>query len=154
MVFAGIFPVEAQDFEDLKESLEKLVLNDSSLSYEPESSAALGFGFRCGFLGLLHMEIVQERLEREFNLNLITTAPTVVYKVVKTDGTELTLENPADMPDPTQIETLLEPYVKLSLHTPSEYIGGLLKLCEDRRGVQIKMEYITDTKVIIVYKLR
>src|SRR5690606_17903134 len=108
------FPVEAQDFEDLRESLEKLVLNDSSLSYEPESSAALGFGFRCGFLGLLHMEIVQERLEREFNLNLITTAPTVVYKVVKTDGTELTLENPADMPDPTQIETLLEPYVKLS----------------------------------------
>lgn len=153
MVFAGIFPVEAQDFEDLRESLEKLVLNDSSLSYEPESSAALGFGFRCGFLGLLHMEIVQERLEREFNLNLITTAPTVVYKVVKTDGTELTLENPADMPDPTQIETLLEPYVKLSLHTPSEYIGGLLKLCEDRRGIQIKMEYITDTKVIIVYKL-
>jgi len=153
MVFSGIFPVEAQYFEDLKESLEKLVLNDSSLSYEPESSAALGFGFRCGFLGLLHMEIVQERLEREFNLNLITTAPTVVYKVVKTDGTELTLENPADMPDPTQIETLLEPYVKLSLHTPSEYIGGLLKLCEDRRGIQIKMEYITDTKVIIEYKL-
>jgi len=153
MVFSGIFPVEAQHFEDLKEALEKLVLNDSSLSYEPESSAALGFGFRCGFLGLLHMEIVQERLEREFNLNLITTAPTVVYKVVKTDGTQLTLENPADMPDPTQIETLLEPYVKLSLHTPSEYIGGLLKLCEDRRGIQIKMEYITDTKVIIEYKL-
>ncbi len=153
MVFSGIFPVEAQHFEDLKESLEKLVLNDSSLSYEPEASAALGFGFRCGFLGLLHMEIVQERLEREFNLNLITTAPTVVYKVVKTSGEELTLENPADMPDPTQIETLLEPYVKLSLHTPSEYIGGLLKLCEDRRGVQIKMEYITDVKVIIEYKL-
>lgn len=153
MVFSGIFPVEAQDFEDLKESLEKLVLNDSSLSYEPESSAALGFGFRCGFLGLLHMEIVQERLEREFNLNLITTAPTVVYKVVKTDGTELTLENPADMPDPTHIETILEPYVKLSLHTPSEFIGGLLKLCEDRRGIQQKMEYITDTKVIIEYKL-
>ncbi len=153
MVFSGIFPVEAQHFEDLKESLEKLVLNDSSLSYEPESSAALGFGFRCGFLGLLHMEIVQERLEREFNLNLITTAPTVVYKVVKTDGTQLTLENPADMPDPTQIETLLEPYVKISLHTPSEYIGGLLKLCEDRRGIQIKMEYITDVKVIIEYKL-
>jgi GTP-binding protein LepA len=153
MVFSGIFPVEAQHFEDLKESLEKLVLNDSSLSYEPESSAALGFGFRCGFLGLLHMEIVQERLEREFNLNLITTAPTVVYKVVKTDGTRLTLENPADMPDPTHIETLLEPYVKVSLHTPSEFIGGLLKLCEDRRGIQIKMEYITDTKVIIEYKL-
>lgn len=153
MVFSGIFPVEAQHFEDLKEALEKLVLNDSSLAYEPESSAALGFGFRCGFLGLLHMEIVQERLEREFNLNLITTAPTVVYKVVKTDGTQLTLENPADMPDPTHIETLLEPYVKVSLHTPSEFIGGLLKLCEDRRGIQLKMEYITDTKVIIEYKL-
>lgn len=153
MVFSGIFPVEAQYFGDLKEALEKLVLNDSSLSYEPESSAALGFGFRCGFLGLLHMEIVQERLEREFNLNLITTAPTVVYKVIKTDGTQLTLENPADMPDPTHIETLLEPYVKVSLHTPSEFIGGLLKLCEDRRGIQIKMEYITDTKVIIEYKL-
>ena len=153
MVFSGIFPVEAQHFEDLKEALEKLVLNDSSLSYEPEASAALGFGFRCGFLGLLHMEIVQERLEREFNLNLITTAPTVVYKVLKTDGTQIELENPAHMPDPTHIERLDEPYVKLSLHTPPEYIGGLLKLCEDRRGVQIKMEYITDKKVVIEYKL-
>ena len=153
MVFSGIFPVEPQHFEDLKEALEKLVLNDSSLSYEPEASAALGFGFRCGFLGLLHMEIVQERLEREFNLNLITTAPTVVYKVLKTDGTQIELENPAHMPDPTHIERLDEPYVKLSLHTPPEYIGGLLKLCEDRRGVQIKMEYITDKKVVIEYKL-
>lgn len=153
MVFSGIFPVEAVHFEDLKEALEKLVLNDSSLSYEPEKSAALGFGFRCGFLGLLHMEIVQERLEREFNLNLITTAPTVVYKIHKTDGKVMEMENPAHMPEPTQIARIEEPYVKLSLHTPSEYIGGLLKLCEDRRGVQIKMEYITDTKVIIEYKL-
>ncbi|MBX3021517.1 MAG: translation elongation factor 4 [Bdellovibrionales bacterium] len=153
MVFSGIFPVDATDFEGLKEALEKLVLNDSSLNYEPEKSAALGFGFRCGFLGLLHMEIVQERLEREFNLNLITTAPTVVYKVKKTDGQIVELENPAHMPEPTQIEVIEEPYVKLSLHTPSEYIGGLLKLCEDRRGIQIKMEYITDTKVIIEYKL-
>lgn len=153
MVFSGIFPVDATDFEGLKEALEKLVLNDSSLNYEPEKSAALGFGFRCGFLGLLHMEIVQERLEREFNLNLITTAPTVVYKVFKTTGEVIELENPAHMPDPTQIASIQEPYVKLSLHTPSEYIGGLLKLCEDRRGIQIKMEYITDVKVIIEYKL-
>jgi len=153
MVFSGIFPVEATDFEGLKEALEKLVLNDSSLSFEPEKSAALGFGFRCGFLGLLHMEIVQERLEREFNLNLISTAPTVVYKVKKTNGEILDLENPAHMPEPTEIAVLEEPYVKLSLHTPSEYIGGLLKLCEDRRGIQQKMEYISDNKVIIEYKL-
>ncbi|MGZ3721350.1 MAG: translation elongation factor 4 [Bdellovibrionales bacterium] len=153
MVFSGVFPVEAQHFEDLKEALDKLALNDSSLSWEPETSAALGFGFRVGFLGLLHMEIVKERLEREFNLNLISTAPTVVYRVTKTDGTVLELENPSRLPDPTQIAKIEEPYVKLSLHTPSEYIGGLLKLCEDRRGIQIKMEYITDTKVIIEYRL-
>jgi GTP-binding protein LepA len=153
MVFSGMFPVEAQHFEDLKEALEKLALNDSSLAFEPETSAALGFGFRVGFLGLLHMEIVQERLEREFNLNLITTAPTVIYRVYKTDGTMIEMENPAKMPDPTGIERIEEPYVKLSLHSPSEYIGALLKLCEDRRGVQVKMEYISDTKVVIEYKL-
>ncbi len=153
MVFSGIFPVEASDFEDFKEALEKLTLNDSSLSYEPEASAALGFGFRCGFLGLLHMEIVQERLEREFNLNLITTAPTVVYRVTCTDGRVIELENPSKLPAVTEIEKIEEPYVKLTLHTPSEYIGGLLKLCEDRRGVQIKMEYISDSKVIIEYRL-
>jgi GTP-binding protein LepA len=153
MVFSGIFPVEAQDFEDLKEALDKLALNDSSLSWEPETSAALGFGFRVGFLGLLHMEIVQERLEREFNLNLITTAPTVVYRVTKTDGKTLELENPSKLPEPTEILKIEEPYVRLTLHTPSDYIGGLLKLCEDRRGIQIKMEYITDTKVIIEYRL-
>lgn len=153
MVFSGIFPVEAQDFADLKEALDKLALNDSSLSWEPETSDALGFGYRVGFLGLLHMEIVQERLEREFNLNLITTAPTVVYRVTKTDGNVIELENPSKLPEPTQILKIEEPYVKLTLHTPSEYIGGLLKLCEDRRGVQLKMEYITDTKVIIEYRL-
>lgn len=153
MVFSGIFPVEAQDFEDLKVALEKLALNDSSLAWEQETSAALGFGFRCGFLGLLHMEIVQERLEREFNLNLITTAPTVVYKVTTTDGVMQELENPADMPEVTKILKMEEPYVKLALHTPTEYIGALLKLCEDRRGTQIKMEYITESKVIIEYRL-
>lgn len=153
MVFSGIFPVVASDFERLKEALEKLSLNDSSLSYETETSAALGFGFRCGFLGLLHMEIVQERLEREFDLDLITTAPSVVYKVFLLDGSVRDLENPADLPDMTKIERLEEPYVKLTLHTPSEYIGALLKLCEDRRGVQNKMEYISDNKVIIEYRL-
>ncbi len=153
MVFSGIFPVDATEYENLKESLEKLVLNDSSLTYEPENSAALGFGFRCGFLGLLHMEIVRERLEREFNLNLISTAPTVIYRVLTTEGKWIELENPADMPDPTKIERIEEPYVRLSVHTPPEFIGGLLKLCEDRRGMQTKMEYINDKKVVIEYKL-
>jgi GTP-binding protein LepA len=153
MVFSGIFPVIASDFENLKDALEKLVLNDSSLSFEPEKSAALGFGYRCGFLGLLHMEIVQERLEREFNLNLITTAPTVVYKVFSTDGQMKELENPADLPDETQIEHLEEPYVKVTIHTPTDFIGSILKLCEDKRGAQIKMEYVTEKKVMIEYKL-
>ena len=153
MVFSGIFPVDSADYENFKEALAKLSLNDSSLSFEPEKSTALGFGYRCGFLGLLHMEVVQERLEREFNLNLISTAPSVVYKVFTTDGKEIRLENPADLPDPSKIERLEEPHVKVSIHTPAEFIGGLLKLCEIKRGTQIKMEYITDKKVIIEYKL-
>ena len=153
MVFSGIFPVESSDFEDFKEALAKLCLNDSSLAYEPEKSNALGFGFRCGFLGLLHMEVVQERLEREFNLNLISTAPSVVYKVLTTDGRSFDLENPADLPEASKIERLEEPYVKVTLHTPTEFIGALIKLCEDRRGAQIKMEYVTDKKVILEYKL-
>lgn len=153
MVFSGIFPVDTTDFENLRDALEKLTLNDSSLAYEPENSAALGFGFRCGFLGLLHMEVVQERLERQFNLNLITTAPSVVYRITLFDGKVIDLENPADLPDLTKIEKLEEPYVRVMLHTPTEYIGGILKLCEDRRGAQEKMEYITDKKVIIQYKL-
>lgn len=153
MVFAGIFPVDATDYENLKEALEKLVLNDSSLTYEVEKSAALGFGLRCGFLGLLHMEIVQERLEREFNLNLITTAPTVVYKVTMTDGTVVDIENPAQYPDPSKILKTEEPYVKVTLHTPTEFIGALIKLCEDKRGTQLKMDYVTEKKVILEYKL-
>jgi GTP-binding protein LepA len=153
MVFAGIFPVVASEFENLKDALEKLVLNDSSLVFETEKSQALGFGFRCGFLGLLHMEIVQERLEREFNLNLITTAPTVVYKVFMNDGTQFDLENPAQLPNETKIERMEEPYVKVTLHTPTEFIGALLKLCEDKRGTQLKMDYITEKKVMIEYKL-
>jgi len=153
MVFAGIFPVVASEYENLKDALDKLCLNDSSLTYEVEKSAALGFGYRCGFLGLLHMEIVQERLEREFNLDLITTAPTVVYRITKTDGTEIMLENPSGMPAETEIAKFEEPYVKVTLHTPTDYIGGLLKLCEDKRGIQQKMEYVSDKKVIIEYKL-
>ncbi len=153
MVFSGIFPVVASDYEQVRDALDKLILNDSSLTFEVEKSAALGFGYRCGFLGLLHMEIVQERLEREFGLNLITTAPTVVYKIRGTDGAEFEIENPAFMPDPTQIEWMAEPYVKVTVHTPPDYIGSILKLCEDKRGIQIKMDYINDRKVIIEYKL-
>ena len=153
MVFSGIFPVDSSDFPDLKEALEKLALNDSSFTYETESSAALGFGFRCGFLGLLHMEIVRERLEREFKLSLISTAPSVVYRLFTNDGNVFDLENPSNLPDPTTIDHIEEPLVDLTLHTPTEYIGGLLKLCEDRRGIQQKMEYITESKVMIQYKL-
>ncbi len=153
MVFAGIFPVVASEYQNLKDALDKLCLNDSSLTFEIEKSLALGFGYRCGFLGLLHMEIVQERLEREFNLNLITTAPTVVYRITKNDGTVLMLENPSGMPDETQIAKMEEPYVKVTLHTPSDYIGSLIKLCEDKRGTQLRMDYITEKKVIIEYKL-
>ncbi|MNJ92489.1 Elongation factor 4 [compost metagenome] len=153
MVFAGIFPVVASEYESLKVALDKLCLNDSSLSFEVEKSMALGFGYRCGFLGLLHMEIVQERLEREFNLDLITTAPTVVYRITKTDGTVMMLENPSQMPAETAILKYEEPFVKVTLHTPTEYIGSILKLCEDKRGVQQKMEYVTEKKVIIEYKL-
>ena len=153
MVFSGIFPVDSPDYKELQEALEKLCLNDSSLTYEVETSAALGFGFRCGFLGLLHMEIVQERLEREFNLDLITTAPTVVYQVYKTDGTKEIVENPSQLVMDTKIERIEEPYVRLILHCPSDYVGSLLKLCEERRGVQEKMEYASQDKVMITYRL-
>ena len=153
MVFAGIFPIVASEYESLRDALDKLCLNDSSLTFEVEKSMALGFGYRCGFLGLLHMEIVQERLEREFNLDLITTAPTVVYRITKTDGTTLMLENPSQMPAETAIEKFEEPFVKVTIHTPTDYIGGILKLCEDKRGIQQRMDYVTETKVIIEYKL-
>ena len=148
-----IFPVVASEYESLKDALDKLCLNDSSLTFEVEKSMALGFGYRCGFLGLLHMEIVQERLEREFNLNLITTAPTVVYKVHMNDGASFDLENPSQLPDETKILKMEEPFVKVTLHTPTEYIGSILKLCEDKRGHQIKMDYVNEKKVIIEYKL-
>ncbi len=153
MVFSGIFPIDSTDYDKLRDSLDKLCLNDSSLSFEPETSAALGLGFRCGFLGLLHMEIVQERLEREFNLDLITTAPSVVYNVTTTEGEDLRIENPASLPDPTKIAEMYEPYIKATLHTPKDYVGGILKLCEDKRGIQQKMEFVNANKVIIEYKL-
>lgn len=153
MVFAGLYPVDSTDFENLKEALEKLALNDSSLVYDTEKSQALGFGCRVGFLGLLHMEIVQERLEREFKLNLITTAPTVVYKVFLHGGETFELENPSQLPDPSKIERLEEPCVKVTLHTPTDYIGSLIKLCEDKRGTQIKLEYVTEKKVMLEYRL-
>jgi len=153
MVFSGIFPTEAIEYTNLKDALEKLTLNDSSFTYEHEKSDALGLGFRCGFLGLLHMEIVQERLEREYDLDLITTAPTVVYRVKKTSGEILTIENPSKLPPVTTIESMEEPYIKLTLHSPSDYLGNILKLCEDRRGNQIKMEYISSDRVFIEYDM-
>lgn len=140
-VFAGLYPVEANQYEALRESLEKLRLNDASLMFEPEVSQALGFGFRCGFLGLLHMEIVQERLEREFDMDLITTAPTVVYQVEMRDGTMVTVENPAKMPDPSKIEAILEPIVTVNLYMPQDYVGSVITLCTQKRGTQINMSY-------------
>lgn len=134
MVFAGVYPIEAEDFEDLRSSLEKLQLNDASLTFQPESSLALGFGFRCGFLGLLHMEIIQERLEREYNLDLVTTAPSVVYKITKTDGETIFIDNPTNYPDPSEIEVAEEPMVKANIYTPSEYVGSIMDLCQERRG--------------------
>lgn len=153
MVFCGIFPVESTDYENLKDALEKLALNDASFTYEPESSAALGFGFRCGFLGLLHMNIIQERLEREFSLLLISTAPSVSYKVLKTNGEEITISNPSEMPEPGEIETISEPMVKLSIHVPNEYVGRMITLCEERRGIQEQIKYITADRVQVIYDL-
>lgn len=153
MVFSGLFPSDSNDFVQLKTALEKLALNDSSLVFETENSPALGFGFRCGFLGLLHLEIIQERLEREFNLQLIVTAPSVVYKVFTKKGEVKTLDNPSVLPDPSEIEQIEEPFVRVSIHTPSEYVGGVLKLCEDKRGEQIRMEYSSGNRMIIEYRL-
>ncbi len=153
MVFCGVYPVESDDYHDLKEALEKLRLNDSAIAFEPETSTALGFGFRCGFLGLLHMDVVQERLEREYGLNIITTAPSVVYRVTQTDGEVMMVENPAKLPDPIRIETIEEPYIRLSIHMPSEYVGVVMALCNDRRGVQEKLDFITSDRVTLVYQL-
>jgi GTP-binding protein LepA len=153
MVFCGLYPVEAAEYEILKTALEKLQLNDAAFSYEPETSQALGFGFRCGFLGLLHMEIIQERLEREFGATLIATAPSVIYKVDKTDGTELYIDNPSKLPKAQEIATLSEPYVRMEIHTPNDYVGGVFKLCEEKRGIQKDIKYLTSTRVIITYEM-
>jgi len=154
VVFAGIFPVNSDDFEDLREAIEKLWLNDPAFSYEPETSAALGFGFRCGFQGLLHMEIVQERLEREFKLNLISTAPSVRYRIkLRNKKEEIEIENPAEWPDPGLIEEVLEPYIKAEIYTPKEYLGALIKLCEEKRGIQKEIKFITPERCVLVYEL-
>ncbi|HEY8496358.1 MAG TPA: translation elongation factor 4 [Limnochordales bacterium] len=153
MVFCGLYPVENEDFADLRDALEKLQLNDAALAFEGETSNALGFGFRCGFLGLLHMEIVQERLEREFGLNLITTAPSVVYRVVLTNGDVVEVDNPAKFPEPQFIEHVEEPYVRATIMTPAEYVGPLMELCQERRGTFINMEYTTPERVQLIYEL-
>jgi GTP-binding protein LepA len=153
MVFCGLFPIDGDDFENLRESLQRLKLNDASITYEPESSGALGFGFRCGFLGLLHMEIVKERLEREFNLALIATAPSVEYMVHRTDGQVLKVDNPADLPLPNYIASIEEPFFRVSIITPKEYTGSLMELCQERRGELIKLEYLSPERVDMQYTM-
>ena len=152
VVFCGLFPVDANDFEDLRAAIGRLRLNDASFSYEMETSAALGFGFRCGFLGLLHLEIIQERLSREFDLDLIATAPSVVYRVQLTNGEEMELHNPADLPDPVRIDTIAEPWIKATILTPDEHLGSIIKLCQDRRGEQRELSYV-GSRALVVYDL-
>ncbi len=153
MVYSGIYPVDGAKYEELKEALEKLQINDAALAFEPETSVALGFGFRCGFLGLLHMEIIQERIEREFNLDIITTAPSVIYKVIKTDGEKIELTNPTNLPPMTEIDYMEEPVVKVSIIAPTEYTGAIMELCQERRGKYIDMQYIEETRVVINYDI-
>lgn len=153
MVYCGVYPSEGEDFNSVREALEKLQVNDASLVFEPETSAALGFGFRCGFLGLLHMEIVQERLEREFNLNIIATAPSVIYKVKKSDGSILSIQNPSNLPPESEIEYMEEPIVEASIMTPTDYVGAVMELCQDRRGTFKNMEYLEETRVVMYYEL-
>ncbi|HLR20592.1 MAG TPA: translation elongation factor 4 [Tissierellaceae bacterium] len=153
MVYSGIFPAEGEDFNSVREALEKLQVNDAALVFEPESSVALGFGFRCGFLGLLHMEIIQERLDREFDLNIIATAPSVIYKVTKSDGEILEIQNPTNMPPASEIEYMEEPIVNASIMTPTDYVGPIMDLCQDKRGVFKNMEYLEETRVVLHYEL-
>ncbi|MCD8011118.1 MAG: translation elongation factor 4 [Lachnospiraceae bacterium] len=153
MVYCGLYPADGAKYPDLRDALEKLQLNDASLQYEPETSVALGFGFRCGFLGLLHLEIIQERLEREYGLDLVTTAPSVIYKVHKTDGTVIDLTNPTNMPDPTEIEYMEEPVVSAEIMVTTEFIGAIMDLCQERRGVYLGMEYMEDTRALLRYEL-
>ena len=153
MVYCGMYPADGAHYEDLRDALEKLKLNDASLNYEPETSVALGFGFRCGFLGLLHLEIIEERLEREYNLDLVTTAPSVIYKVMKTDGTMIDLTNPTNLPDPSEIEYMEEPMVEAEIMVTSDYIGPIMELCQERRGVYKEIEYIEANRAILRYDL-
>lgn len=153
MVFCGLYPVETNKYPDLREALEKLKLNDASLEFEPETSEALGFGFRCGFLGLLHLEIIEERLEREFNINHIATSPSVIYKITKTDNETIYIDSPAKMPDRQKIKIIEEPYIKTNIYVPSEYIGKIMELCQNKRGTYINMEYITSNRVNIHYEI-
>lgn len=153
VVFSGIYPIDSEKYNDLREALEKLQLSDSSLEFEPETSQALGFGFRCGFLGLLHMEIIQERLEREYNLELIATAPSVVYEVIKTNKEKIIVENPTKLPEPQVIEKILEPYVKANIMVPTDYVGNIMDLCQKKRGTYINMNYIDETRVSIEYEM-
>ena len=153
MVYCGMYPADSAKYPDLRDALEKLQINDASLQYEPETSLALGFGFRCGFLGLLHLEIIQERLEREFNLDLVTTAPGVVYKVYKTNGEMIELTNPSNLPDPSEIEYMEEPIVSAEIMVTSDYVGAIMTLCQERRGVYISMEYLEETRALIKYDL-
>ncbi|HIP02502.1 MAG TPA: elongation factor 4 [Campylobacterales bacterium] len=152
-VFAGIYPIETDKFEDLRDALDKLKLNDSSISYEPETSAALGYGFRVGFLGMLHMEVIKERLEREFNLDLIATAPTVTYKVLLNDGSEIEIQNPSQLPPVNKMDAILEPYVKATILTPNEYLGNVITLVNDKRGIQTKMDYLSPERVLLEYEI-
>ncbi|HJV18212.1 MAG TPA: translation elongation factor 4 [Bacillales bacterium] len=153
MVYCGLYPIDTAKFNDLREALEKLQLNDAALQFEPETSQALGFGFRCGFLGLLHMEIIQERIEREFHIDLITTAPSVIYHVIMTDGSEIRVDNPSDMPDPQKIDRVEEPYVKATMMAPNDYVGAIMELCQQKRGNFIDMQYVSENRVTIVYEI-
>ena len=153
MVFCGLYPVDSDDYQNLKEALEKLSLNDASLQFVPETSQALGFGFRCGFLGLLHMDVVQERLEREYNINLILTAPSVIYHVYLTNGEMIQIDNPSELPDSSKIKSIEEPYVKANIMTPKEYVGPIMELCQEKRGIYLDLQYFDDTRMILVYEL-
>lgn len=153
MVYCGLYPIDASDYNALRDALERLELNDSALQYEAETSQALGFGFRCGFLGLLHMEIVQERIEREYNINLITTAPSVIYHVHQLDGSMVKIDNPSNMPDQQSIDYVEEPYVKSTVMVPNDYVGAVMDLCQRKRGNFIDMTYMDENRVNLVYEL-
>ena len=153
MVFCGLYPTESDDYEKLRDAIGKLKLNDAALSYLPETSSAMGFGFRCGFLGLLHMDIVQERLEREYDLDLIVTAPSVVYKIIENDGREKFIDTPSKLPDPNFFEEIQEPYVRMEIMTPTDYTGSLMDLGQSRRGTFIEMKYMTPTRTALIYEM-